>query len=56
MRRKILMGVFAIALPFGTIAGFTGGTAFAGKVTGTGITNCNFGGTITRSPKQAAGP
>jgi len=50
MRRKILMGVFAIALPFGTIAGFTSGTAFAGKVTGTGTTVCSFGGTINFNP------
>jgi hypothetical protein len=50
MRRKILMGVFAIALPFGTIAGFTSGTAFAGKVTGTGNPTCAFGGTINFNP------
>jgi hypothetical protein len=50
MRRKILMGVFAIALPFGTIAGFTSGSAFAGKVTGSGTTTCSFGGTISFNP------
>ena len=50
MRRKILMGVFAIALPFGTIAGFTSGSAFAGKVPGSGTTTCSFGGTISFNP------
>ena len=49
MRRKILMGVFAIALPIGTIAAVQT-TAFAGKVTGTGTTTCNFGGTINFNP------
>jgi len=49
MRRKILMGVFALALPLGTIAGFTS-AASAGKVTGTGNPVCSFGGTISFNP------
>jgi hypothetical protein len=49
MRRKILMGVLAIALPIGTIAAVQG-TAFAKKVTGTGTTTCNFGGKLDFNP------
>jgi hypothetical protein len=49
MRRKILMGVFALALPIGTVAVLQG-TAIAGKVTGTGNPTCNFGGTLTFNP------
>src|SRR6202035_2100757 len=48
-RRKILMGVLAIALPIGTIAAVQS-TAFAAKVTGTGTTTCTFGGTINFNP------
>jgi len=53
MRRKILMGVFALALPLGTIAGF-GTAASAGKVTGTGNPVCSFGGTISFNPPLTA--
>jgi len=49
MRRKILMGILAIALPVGTVAAVQG-TAFAGKVTGTGTPTCHFGGTISFNP------
>jgi hypothetical protein len=49
MRRKILMGVLALALPVGTIVGLST-AASAGKVTGTGSTTCNFGGTISFNP------
>jgi hypothetical protein len=49
MRRKILMGVLAIALPIGAVAAVQG-TAFAKKVTGTGTTTCHFGGTISFNP------
>jgi len=49
MRRKILMGVLAIALPVGTIAAVQT-SAFAAKVTGQGTTTCNFGGTINFNP------
>jgi len=49
MRRKILMGVLALALPVGTIVGLST-AASAGKVTGTGSTTCSFGGTISFNP------
>ena len=49
MRRKILMGVFALALPIGTIVGLST-AASAGKVTGTGNPTCHFGGTISFNP------
>ncbi len=49
MRRKILMGVFALALPIGTIVGLST-AASAGKVTGTGNPTCSFGGTISFNP------
>jgi hypothetical protein len=49
MRRKILMGVFALALPIGTIVGLTT-AASAAKVTGTGNPTCSFGGTISFNP------
>jgi hypothetical protein len=49
------MGIFAIALPIGTIAAVQT-TAFAGKVTGAGTTTCGFGGTINfKPPLTAAG-
>jgi len=53
MRRKILMGILAIALPVGTVAAVQG-TAFAGKVTGTGTPTCHFGGTIAFNPPLSA--
>jgi hypothetical protein len=49
MRRKILMGVLALALPVGTIVGLST-AASAGKVTGTGLTTCSFGGSISFNP------
>ena len=49
MRRKILMGVLALALPIGTVAALQG-TASAGKVTGTGNPTCGFSGTINFNP------
>jgi hypothetical protein len=49
MRRKILMGVFALALPIGSIVGLST-AASAGKVTGTGNPTCHFGGTISFNP------
>lgn len=49
MRRKILMGVLALALPIGTVAALQG-TASAGKVTGTGNPTCGFSGTISFNP------
>jgi len=49
MRRKILMGVLALALPIGTVITLQG-TASAGKVTGTGNPTCTFGGTISFNP------
>jgi len=49
MRRKILMGVLALALPVGAVITIQG-TASAGKVLGTGNPTCAFGGTINFNP------
>src|SRR5580700_4464799 len=47
--RKSLMILTAVMLPVASIA-LLEGTAFAKKVTGTGSTTCNFGGTISFNP------
>jgi hypothetical protein len=49
MRRKIAMGVLALALPVGTVLA-TQTAASAHKVTGSGSTQCHIGGTISFNP------
>jgi hypothetical protein len=47
--RKSLLILTAVMLPVASIA-LLEGTAFAKKVTGTGMTTCHFGGTINFNP------
>jgi len=47
--KKGLLVLAAVTLPLATVA-LVGGTAFAGKVTGSGTTSCHFGGTIDFNP------
>jgi len=47
--RKYAMVLAAVVLPISTVV-LLEGTAFAGKVTGSGTTSCHFGGTISFNP------
>lgn len=47
--RKSLLVLAAVALPLASVT-LLEGTAFAGKVTGSGSTTCSFGGTINFNP------
>jgi hypothetical protein len=47
--RKSLLVLTAVTLPVASVA-LLEGTAFAKKVTGAGMTTCNFGGTINFNP------
>ena len=49
MRRKILMGFLALAVPAGTLL-VAQSAASAKSVTGTGLTTCTFSGTISFDP------
>lgn len=49
MRRKLLMGVLALTLPLGTVAGLSS-TAFATKAP-PNPTSCNFSATVTITPQ-----
>jgi hypothetical protein len=54
MRRKVLMGVFALALPIGTIAALT--TAASAKQVTNPVTCAGFSGTVTfATPISASG-
>jgi len=47
--KKGLLVLIAVAMPLASVA-LLEGTAVAGKVTGTGLTKCSFGGTINFNP------
>jgi len=47
--KKGLLVLIAVALPLASVA-LLEGTAVAGKVTGSGMTTCNFGGSINFNP------
>src|SRR5580658_1300346 len=51
--KKGLLVLAAFALPLGSVALFQT-SAFAGKVTGSGLTTCSFGGTISFNPPLTA--
>ena len=51
--KKGLLVLAAFALPLGSVALFQT-SAFAGKVTGAGLTTCSFSGTISFNPPLTA--
>ena len=52
--KKGLLVLAAVTLPLASVV-MLEGTAFAGKVTGTGTPTCHFGGTISFSPALQPG-